>query len=171
MLRYAALAACVLALAGCDADPGESAAPAALSRAALQQRVAGSFTADDPDVTITARCDGGLAARRGATRDCHLDVGEEGAEVHVQVASVSGDRPQLRITPYIPADRLGEALRGALSGQGYRVQSVECEDELLGRPAETATCAVTPAEGEGRVEVHVTRVDGLMVHFDYDVMR
>jgi len=166
-----ALALCVLALAGCDADKGEGAAPGSLSRASLEHRVAGSFTADDPGAGIEAHCGGGLAVRRGATRDCRLDVGTESADVHVVVASVSGRRPLLRITPYIPADRLGDALRSALSGQGYEVESVECEDELPGEPDARTGCTVSPAEGEGRVDVHVTKVDGLMVNFDYDVVR
>lgn len=171
MVRYAALAACLLVLAGCDSDPETKQAPTPMSRSALEHRVAGSFTPDDPDATIEAHCGGGLAVRTGATRDCHLDVGEEGVDVHVQVSSVSGTRPQLRITPYIPADRLGEAIRSSLSGQGYRVESVECEDELLGEQDQTATCTASPAAGEGHVDVHVTKVDGLMVNFDYEVVR
>jgi len=172
LLCSSVLLCCTGALVGCDSGAQEpSGAPAPLSRAALEQRVAGSFTADDPHATIQARCEGGLDVRRGATRDCSLDVAEESADVHVVVSSVSGRRPLLRITPYIPADRLGDALRSALSGQGYHVESVTCDDELTGEPDETTSCTATPAAGEGRVDVHVTKVDGLMVNFDYEVVR
>ena len=168
----AALALCAVALAGCSSGAGEGAtAPRALSRQALEHRVADSLAADDPAATIRAHCSGGLETRRGATRDCRVDVGVEDADVHVAVSSVSGGLPSLRITPYIPADRLGEALRSSLSGQGYRVESVACDDELAGEPDATTSCTATPAEGEGRVDVHVTRVDGLMVDFDYEVVR
>jgi len=171
--RYAALAACaltpVLALAGCGSDPDPK--PASLDRPGLEARVAGMITPDDPDATVRARCDGAIAVKVGARRDCHLTVGREAADVHVRVVSVDGRTPRLEVTPYIPPDRLGEAIRSSLSGQGYRVDAVECDEELLGEADRSASCVATPAEGQGHVEVHVTKVDGLMVNFDYEVLR
>ena len=52
-----------------------------------------------------------------------------------------------------------------------RVDAVECDEDLPGEEDATVSCTARPAQGEGVVTAHVTDVDGLMVHFDHEVVR
>ena len=74
MKKYAALAVCVLALAGCSAEVNTG--DETVSQADLEKQVSGMFTPDDPDATIDAGCEGDLDAKVDATQDCHLTVGD-----------------------------------------------------------------------------------------------
>lgn len=163
----AALACLLVVVSGCSFSFG---GPEAVSQAELEKQVAGIYTPDDPNAEITADCDGTLEPEVDATQDCHLTVGEEKADVHVVVTKVGDDSVDFEATPYVPAERVAETIQTSLGDQGYDIESVECEDELLGVLEETTACTATPAEGDGAIEVTVTSVDGLMVNFNYEVV-
>lgn len=171
MRKSLVVVACSLALASCSStSDSDDAADAGLDQAALEERVAGMYTPDDPDAEITADCEGGLDAEAGATQDCHLEVGEESADVRAAYTEEGDEDVNVEATPFVPADRVAETIKSSLADQGYKVDTVECEDELMGELDATVSCTATPAEGEGTVEVKVTSVDGLMVNFNYEVI-
>lgn len=169
MKTYAALAVCVLALAGCSAEVTTGDAEN-VSQSDLEDRVTGMYTPDDPDATVDASCSGDLDAKVDASQDCHLTVGDQEADVRVQVTSVDGSDTKLDATPFVPADKVAETIKGSLAEQGYRLDTVDCEQELIGEVGETATCTAAPAKGDGTIEAKVTSVDGLMVNFNYKVV-
>lgn len=162
-----AAVACTAGLAGCSFSIG---GPDAVTQSELEKQVADLYTADDPEAEITADCEGELDAEVDATQDCHVNVGEESADVHVTVTKIDGQDVEFEAAPYVPAERVAETIKASLGDQGYQVDSVECEDELAGELGATTTCAAKPAEGDGSIEVKVTQVDGLMVNFNYEVV-
>jgi len=162
-----AAVACTTALAGCSFSIG---GPDAVTQSELEKQVADLYTADDPEAEITADCEGELAAEVDATQDCHVNVGEESADVHVTVTKVEGEDVEFEAAPFVPAERVADTIKASLGDQGFQVDSVECEDELAGELGATTTCAAQPAEGDGTIEVKVTQVDGLMVNFNYEVV-
>ena len=162
-----AAVACTAGLAGCSFSIG---GPDAVTQPELEKQVADLYTADDPEAEITADCEGELDAEVDATQDCHVNVGEESADVHVTVTKIDGQDVEFEAAPYVPAERVADTIKGSLADQGFQVDSVECEDELAGELGATTTCAAKPAEGDGTIEVKVTQVDGLMVNFNYEVV-
>lgn len=164
MRKYLALLACTAAFVGCSTTADS------VTQSELEKQVASLYTADDPEADITADCEGALDAKVDATQDCHLDVGEESADVHVVVTEVGEEDVNFEATPYVPAERVAETIKSSLADQGYEVESIECEDELVGELDSTTTCTATPAEGAGTIEAKVTSVDGLMVNFNYEVV-
>jgi len=172
MKKYAALAALaalVLALTGCSGSG--STGPQSVSQSDLEKQVSGMFTPSDPSASVDASCAGDLTAKVDATQDCHLVVGKETADVRVTVTSVSGSDTRFDATPFVPADRVAETIKGSLAQQGYRLDSVDCQGELMGKVGETATCTASPAKGSGKIRATVTSVDGLLVNFDYKVVQ
>ena len=166
MRRIVLLAACLAALTGCNLSFGST----TVSTTELNKQVAGMYTPDDPNATVKADCAGPLKGEVGAKQDCHMTVGEETADVHVAVTKVDGSDVNFSATPYVPADRLAEAIKSSLAGQKINVDSVECSGELLGKMGESTTCTAQPAQGDGKLEVDVTKVDGLLVNFNYKVV-
>jgi hypothetical protein len=164
MRTYAALLAATVLLAGCSATPG------AVEKEELEKQVSGLYTPEDPDAEVVADCAGELEAEVDATQDCHMEVGEETADVRVVVTEVGDDQVDFEATPFVPADRVAETIRASLAEQGFEVDTVECEDELMGEQDATVSCTAAPAEGTGEVEATVTQVDGLMVNFNYEVV-
>lgn len=160
-------AVCAAALTGCSFSVG---GPDAVPQSELEKQVADLYTADDPEAEITADCEGELAAEVDATQDCHVNVGEESADVHVTVTEVDGQDVEFEAAPFVPAERVAGTIKANLGDQGFQVDSVECEDELAGELGATTTCAAKPAQGDGTIEVKVTQVDGLMVNFNYEVV-
>lgn len=167
MRSFVAALACSFAVAGCSFSVG---GPDTVTEAELEKKLAGLYEPDNPDVEIEADCAGTLEAEVDATQDCHLTVGEEEADVHVVVTKVGDEDVDFEATPYVPADRVAETIKASLGDQGYQVDSVECDDELVGELDATTTCTASPADGEGAIEVKVTSVDGLMVNFNYEVV-
>ncbi len=158
---------CLLALAGCQAQVSET---ATVSQSQLEKQVAGLYTPDDPKATVVAACLGQLAARVDATQDCHLVIGKQEADVRVKVTEVAGTRTKFAPTPYVPAARVATTIKKALKKQGYQIDLVRCESELLGIVGEKTFCQVSPADSEGKVRAKVTSVEGLLVNFDYKVL-
>ena len=168
MKKYAVLATLLLAapvLAGCNAEV--STGSNSVSKASLEKQLASTFTPDDPEAKVSADCAGALAAKTDATQDCHMTVGDQEADVRVSVTKVADGDVNFKTTPFVPADTVAETLKQGLLDQGYTVDTVECEDELLGVLDETTTCTASPADGDGTLNVTVTSVDGLLVNFNY----
>lgn len=171
MRKYAALAACTLVLAACSSESGEAeAGPTRLAQADLEKRVAGRYTAEEPGAQVVASCEGGLEAEKGATQDCHMQVGDETADVRVFYTERGEEAVDFTATPFVPADRVAETIATSLAEQGVRVRRIECRAELMGELDATTTCIARPARGEGRIVATVTSVDGLMVNFNYEVV-
>ena len=164
MRTYAALLAATVLLAGCSTTAD------AVEQEELEKQVAGLYTPDDPEAEVVADCAGELEAKVDATQNCHMEVGEETADVRVVVTKVDEDQVDFEATPYVPADRVAETIQTSLSEQGYQVETVECEDELMGEKDASITCTASPSQGKGEVEATVTQVDGLMVNFNYEVV-
>lgn len=166
MRRILALAACALVLTGCSFSFGST----TVSTSELNKKVAGMYTADDPNATVKADCAGPLKGEEGARQDCHMTVGQETADVHIEVTKVDGSDVNFSATPYIPADRVAETIKSSLDQQNINVDTVTCDGELLGKPDESTACTAQPAQGDGKLEVDVTKVDGLLVNFNYKVV-
>jgi hypothetical protein len=167
MLKLAATVVCVLALAGCSAEVSPS---KSVSRSELEKQVAGALTVQDgveaPDVT----CSGSLDAEVDASQDCRLESADVASDVRLTVTSVDGSDAEFDIVPFVAAEVVAEQILGSLSEQGFQVDSVECESELLGIVDEMVACTAQPSDGEGTVEATVTSVDGLDIDFDYEVV-
>ena len=161
------VAICAVLVASCSFSLGGA---DAVTTSELEKQIASLYTADDPEAEITAECDGELKAEVDATQECHLEVGEESADVRVVVTKIEDDVVDFESTPFVPADRVAETIKNSLSSQGYEVETVECADELPGELDATATCTATPADGSGTIEATVTSVEGLMVNFDFEVV-
>jgi hypothetical protein len=172
MKLHTALAVAVFALAGCSAEVTTGGGEGDLSQSELEEKVADGVTPDDPDAEVSADCEGGLPKEVDATQDCHLDVGEETADVRITVTSTDDGDPDLDEVPFIPADRMADTIDKSLTDQGFAVDEVDCEAELIGKLGETADCtAVLPeAGGETPLKVKVTQVDGLMVNFNFEAV-
>jgi hypothetical protein len=167
MLKLAATLVCVLGLAGCSAEVSTS---KTVSQSEVEKQVAGALTVEDGVATPDVTCSGSLDAAVDATQDCHLESSDVASDVRVTVTSVDGSDAEFDIVPFLSADFVAEQILGSLSDQGYQVDTVECEGELLGVVDETVACTAQPSDGEGTVEATVTSVDGLDVNFDYEVV-
>ncbi len=169
MKKVAALAVCVIALSGCNAEV--TTGPSSVSKGDLEKRVEG-LVPDETTGPVDATCEGDLTAKVDATQDCHLEAGDENADVRVTVTSVDGSTTKFDAVPFIPTDRMADSIEKSLTDQGYQVASVDCEDELIGKLDEKATCTATNPDGgdDATLEVKVTEVHGLMVNFNYEVV-
>ncbi|MGZ4465913.1 MAG: DUF4333 domain-containing protein [Nocardioides sp.] len=167
MKPAAVLAALALAgvpgvlLAGCEAGVG----PRTVARADLEQQLTRTYAAGNDALDVT--CSGDLAAEIGSTQDCQLQSGADSANARVKVDSVDGGDVHFVVTPFVPAARVAETIREQLAHQGYRVDTVTCAAELVGRVGEASACTAVPAQGGGTITATVTRVRGLRVSFDY----
>ena len=172
MKQLAALAVTIFALAACSAEVTSGGGEGDLSQSELEKKVVDGVTPDDPDAEVSADCDGGLPHEVDATQDCHLDVGDETADVRVTVTSTDGGDHDIDEVPFIPADRMSDTIDKSLTDQGFAVDTVDCESELIGKLGETADCtAVLPeAGGATPLKVKVTQVDGLMVNFNFEAV-
>jgi hypothetical protein len=172
MKLYTALAVTIFALAGCSAEVTTGGGDGDLSQSELEKKVADGVTPDDPDAEVSASCEGGLTQEADATQDCHLDVGDETADVRVTVTSTDGDDPDMDVVPFLPAERVADTIDKSLGDQGFVVDQVDCEAELIGELGETADCTAQLPEsgGETSLKVKVTQVDGLMVNFNFEAV-
>lgn len=166
-MRQLALVVCTLVLTGCSVSFG---GVEDLTQSALEEQVAANITPDDPDAEVSADCAGGLAAEVDATQECHLDVGEEEADVRATVTKVNDEDVDFELSTYVPPDVVASTIKDSLAAQDVTVDTVECDDELRGEVDAKTMCTAAPADGEGRIEVTVTSVDGLMVNFGYEVV-
>jgi hypothetical protein len=165
--KLAVLTFSVVVLACCSAGVASS---RSVSQSDLEEQVVETITPDDAKATVDATCADDLDRKVDATQDCHVEIGDETADVRVNVTGVDGNEVEFDLTPYVPTDRVAETIQDALGDEGFQVDSVECEDELLGVVGEVVTCSARPAEGDGTTEATVTSVHGLKVNFDYEVV-
>jgi hypothetical protein len=146
----AALAAgLVLGLGACsDSDSGSSETES-LDAAGLEELVADSVTPDDEFAEVSADC-----------------AGEQTIDVHFVVTDVrDGEVTDAEFTPYIPGERLAPVVQQELSTQVPDLTDVQCDEELTGEQGATTECAATSGGKDVRVEVDVTKVDGLFINF------
>lgn len=169
MKKYAALAVLLLAITGCSGSV--TTGPKAVSQSDLEKQVSGMYTPNDPQATVGATCDGDLTAKVDATQDCHLTVGKQSADVRVTVTSVDGDNTKFDAVPFVPGAKVADTIKSSLTSQGYNVDTVDCPGELMGKVGQTATCTAAPAKGGGKIEATVTKVDGLLVNFNYKAVQ
>ena len=85
------------------------------------------------------------------------------------VTKVDGSDVEFETQTFVPAERLADTLKTQLADQGFEVETVECDGELVGEVDATTECTAAPAEGDGVLEVTVTEVDGLMINFNYEL--
>jgi hypothetical protein len=163
----AALAAgLVLGLGACsDSDSGSSETQS-LDAAGLEELVADSVTPDDENAAVSADCAGGIDVEVDAAQDCRVMVGEQTIDVHFVVTDVrDGEVTDAEFTPYIPGERLAPVVQQELSTQVPDLTDVQCDEELTGEQGATTECAATSGGKDVRVEVDVTKVDGLFINF------
>ncbi|GCD89992.1 DUF4333 domain-containing protein [Nocardioides sp. LS1] len=168
-LRLAAVTVCLLAATACNADVSVGGTKP-ISQADLEKQLTSMYTPDDPTATISTTCDGDLDSKVDATQNCHLDVGKEKADVRVTVTAIDGGEAKFDVLSYVPAETVAATVQKSLTDQGYQVDSIACDDELIGKVGEKTTCTAKPADGDGKIEATVSSVDGLMVNFDYKVV-
>lgn len=167
MKSLAAVAACLLALAGCDTQISST---ASVSQAQLELQVADLFSVEDPSILVVAQCMGDLAARVDAIQDCTLEFGKRTAHVRVRITEVAGKQTRFVTTPFVPADRVAAILKRSLKKDGYRVDQVVCPDELLGDVGQKVICIASPSDRGGKVRAKVRSVKALKVNIDYRVL-
>ncbi len=165
MRTLLAIVVCATAVTGC------SMTATTVEQGELEKQVASIYEPDDPADKISATCDGELDAEVDATQDCNVTVGEENADVHVVVTKVDGSDVEFETQTFVPAERLADTLKTQLADQGFEVETVECDGELVGEVDATVECTAAPAKGDGVLEVTVTEVDGLMINFNYKSVR
>lgn len=95
-------------------------------------------------------------------------VGEAPVTIRVKVTGVDGSDVEYDLTPVVEAPAVATTIQETLAGQDYPVESVTCEDELVGEMDNTVLCSVTNSDGEEiEVESTVTSVDGFLIGFDF----
>jgi hypothetical protein len=157
------MAAGVIAVSGCTFSGGSL----TVSKDDLDTEVAKSITPDEAGATVKADCAGELDGKVGAEQQCHVDVGDQKADVRLRVTSVKDDEVRWSTQPFLSPEIIGDSIQQDLDSQGIAVESVDCDSELVGKLGETATCATTGAEAPGDLTVEVTGVDGLLINFKY----
>ncbi len=157
------MAAGVIAVSGCTFSGGSL----TVSKEDLDTEVAKSITPDEAGAAVQADCAGQLDGKVGAEQECHVDVGDQKADVRLRVTSVKDDEVRWSTQPFLSPDIIGESIQQDLDSQGIRVDSVECDEELVGKVGETTTCGTTGAKAPGDLTVEVTGVDGLLINFNY----
>ena len=157
------VAAGMVVVSGCSFSTGSL----TVAQDDLEKGVAESVTPDEAGAKVTADCAGELEGKVGSEQTCHLDVGEQQADVRLRVTSIKGDEVHWSTQPFLPTDVIGDSIKSDLDGQGIAVDSVDCQAELVGKVGETTTCATTGAKAPGDLTVEVTSVDGLLINFKY----
>lgn len=127
--------------------------------------------------TFEVTCDGGLDAEVGATQDCRVagvqdaEASDESIGVRYVVTEVDGDEVSFSRTPFLDAESVALGVERHYSDQGITIDSVTCDDELIGEEGETTTCDITSSsDGDVTVEATSTGLDGLNVTFDLTVV-
>lgn len=151
----------VLALAACSTE-------VTVSQSDLEDQLTKQITPDSPEDEVTVECEGDLAGEVDATVDCPTTIGVDPVTVRVVVTAVDGTDVEYELTPVVEAEDVAASIEESLAGQGYPVETVSCEGELIGEQDETQLCSVSNARGdELQVEATVTSVDGFLINFDF----
>lgn len=151
----------VLALGACSTE-------VTVAQSDLEDQLSEQITPDNPDDEVSVECEGDLAGEVDATVDCPATIGEDPVTVRVLVTAVDGPDVEYQLTPVVEAEDVAASIEETLAGQGYPVEAVSCEGELIGEQDETQLCSVTNTRGdEVEVEATVTSVDGFLIGFDF----
>lgn len=167
MTRILAALALVALVAGCSQNTSESDSSndvSTISKDDLEDKVTDTISFNN-GTTFTVNCEGDLAEEDGETQDCMIEA-DTGEQVGMRVTSDGGDG-EIQTQPFIPAEDLADGIKGDLEGQGHTVESVTCDDDLIGKVDETADCDYSMDGADGTVEAHVNSVDGLAINFEY----
>ncbi len=146
--------------------------PAAISQEVLETEVEGNMSGADVDQFDVA-CEGGLEPEVDATQDCLISFSGDGSTTGVRlvVTDVQGDEVEFDQVLFIPAEEVADGVERFYADQGFSVDAVTCDGELVGEEGETTTCQVeSSADGDAEVEATTTTVDGLVVNFDLTVV-
>jgi len=168
MTKIALLATTALiALTGCSAEVSTgSDRDEGLDQSALEDKVVSSWKMDDPSVgELTADCEGGLKAEKGATQDCALSAGDQNVGMRVTATDDSGKK--FDSLPFLDGDSVEKAVNSHLEQQG-QTANIDCPDPLMGEVGETTDCTIELDGQSGTLTATVTSVDGLMIDFDYE---
>ena len=151
-------------LAGCGEDEPRG---TDLTRAQLETEVSGRFEPDDPATELDAVCDGALEAVAEATQDCEVTTGRQRVGVRAVVTDIAADDLGMELTPFLFGEDVAGAISQSLELQGYTDVSTTCEGDLVGEVGRELQCELSTPEGSSRVDVDVTKVDGLMIDYDF----
>jgi len=151
----------VLALSACSGE-------VTVEQSELEDQLTKQITPDNPDDEVTVECEGDLAGEVDATVDCPATIGEDPVTVRVVVTAVDGTDVEYELTPVVEAEDVAASIEESLVGQGFPVESVTCEGELIGEQDETQLCLLTNTrDDEIQVDATVTSVDGFLIGFDF----
>jgi hypothetical protein len=153
-------------LAGCG--DGEPARGTDLTQAQLEEHVNGSFEPDDPAKELEAACEGALEAVAEATQDCEVTNGNQRVGVRASVTDVEADDLGMQLTPFLFGEDVAGAISQSLEMQGYTGISTTCDGDLVGEVGRELECVLISDTGESVVNVDVTKVDGLMIDYDFE---
>ena len=146
--------------------------PAAITQDALEAEVTGNMSGADAD-QFEVSCEGGLDAEVGATQDCLITFTGDGSVTGVRlvVTDVQGEEVEFDQVLFVPAEEVADGVDRFYTDQGFTLDEVTCDGELIGEEGETTTCDITSeAEGDVQVEATTTSVEGLVVNFDLTVV-
>lgn len=133
----------------------------------LEQRIEGRYEPIDPADSLSAACRGDLRAEEDATQDCTVTTGDQHVGVRVRVTDAEAEDLGIETTPFLPRESVAEAIASALESHGYTEVEAACDGDLIGEAGREIVCRVSTPDGESRVDVDVTSVDGLLVTFDF----
>jgi hypothetical protein len=167
------LTALVLAvlLGACSGEASVESGDATVTQAQLEDEVASRVTGEDAD-QVEVVCEGDLTAKVGETQDCEATAAGTSTGIRLTVDAVEGDEVEFSQTLFISGTELASAVEGYFTGQGVKITGVTCDGELLGVKGESALCDVTSSsDGDATVRTTTSKVDGLTVNFDIEVVK
>ena len=152
-------------LVGCG--EGEPPRGTDLTQSQLETHVNGSFEPEDPAKELEASCEGPLEAVRDATQDCEVTNGNQRVGVRALVTDIDADDLGMELTPFLYGEDVAGAISQTVEMQGYTGIHTTCDGDLVGEVGETLTCELSSPQGESTVNVDVTKVDGLLINYDF----
>jgi hypothetical protein len=151
---------------GSDASGGPT-----VTQAQLEKEVASRVSGADAD-KVDVACEGDLTAKVGETQDCEATAAGTSTGIRLKVDAVEGQDVEFSQTLFISADELASAVDGYFTNQGIKVTGVTCDGELIGEKGESTQCDVTSSsDGDATVRATTSKVDGLTVNFDIEVVK
>lgn len=159
-----------VALAGCSVEASVGDEPT-VAQSEIESVVAGNITGADAGETEVT-CDGGdLPAEVGETRDCLVTLEGRSTGIRVTIEKVNDEDVDFSTVMFVTAEELATSVDDFYTGQGFTIDDVTCDGELVGEAGETARCDITSAtDGDATVEATSTGAEGLTVNFDLEVV-
>ena len=157
-------------LGACSGEASVGSSDPTVTRAQLEKEVASRVTGDDAD-KVEVACEGDLTAKVGRTQDCQATAGGTSTGIRLTVDAVEGEDVEFSQTLFISATELASTVDGYFTDQGIKVTGVTCDGELVGEKGKSAMCDVTSSsDGDATVRATASKVDGLAVNFDIEVV-